>query len=131
MTNRKKLDALSRLVAADFRAKQAEFASILAHEAQLRENLAQLMASRQSRAAELPSPCDAALNAGADMRWLQWVDQRRAAINAELARVMVRKENFKIQLQRAFGRDQAADALIRAATAEHRQKFVRNSAYES
>ena len=131
MPDRKKLDALSRLAAAEFRAKQAEFASILAHEAQLRENLAQLMASRNTRSAARPSLGDAALNAGADMRWLQWVDQRRAAINVELARVMVKKESFKIQLQRAFGRNQAAEALIRAAAAADRQKIARKRAYES
>lgn len=131
MSGPKEFTQLTELTGVHFRAVQAEFAGIVEREKRLRQNLAQLIESRQSRSAQLPQPGDGALVAGADMRWQQWVDQRRAVINGELARVMVLKESCRARLQLAFGRDQATKALQERAVQARLQTHRRRGAYES
>ena len=125
------LEDLVQITGVALRAQQAELVAIQRHEEDLRLNLAQLTASKSTQAQSNRASDDAALVAGADMRWHLWVDQRRALINAELARVLAQKENCREKLKRAFGRDQAAVALkVRHASTRETLKR-RRRAYES
>ncbi len=131
MTDSSKLDKLRALSGLQFRAAQAEMAAILRREEGLRQNLAQLTQSKQSQARAPRAPDDAALVAGADIRWQQWVDQRRATINGELAQVLVLKENCKHKLKIAFGRDQAVNGLQKKHVQSRQQWVRRKESYES
>ncbi|MBE0413786.1 hypothetical protein [Yoonia sp.] len=111
MNDRKQLAELVELTAVQFRAIQSEMAALLQKEARLRRNLAQLIESRKVRAASGFPADDAAAVAWADLHWHQWVDQRRAIINGELAQVLSEKDTCKMKLTRAFGRDMATRAL--------------------
>ena len=131
MSGAKEFAQLAELTGGHFRAAQAEFAGLLERETRLRQNLSQLIENRQSRVAQSPQPGDVALIAGADMRWQQWVDQRRAVINGELARVMAMKESCRAKLKLAFGRDQATKALQKRAAQARLQTSRRRGNYES
>lgn len=119
---------LQRLTALALHATRSEMASLQAREADLREKLVTLAAQKHhaSRAAD-----DPAVIAGADLRWQQWVDQRRAAINAELAQVLALSDNCRSRLRATFGRDQAASALGDQARAAERLRAARVANYES
>lgn len=131
MNDRRHIAGLVQLTGVHFRSIQSEMAAILQQEARLRRNLAQLIASRQNRTTGLPKADDAAMIAGADVRWHQWVDQRRAVINGELALVLAAKESCRAKLQRAFGRDMATRNL--QDRVEEAQLLIRKrrSDYES
>lgn len=111
MNERHQIAGLAQLTGMHYRSVQSEMASILQQEARLRRNLAHLIESRQKRATGSTNANDAATIAGADVRWHQWVDQRRAVINGELALVLSAKESCRTKLQRAFGRDMAIQTL--------------------
>lgn len=94
------------------RAAQAEMAEFKAREADLRQRLIDLAAQKTRD----PRPHDdPALIAEADLRWQRWVDQRRAAVNAELAQVLAQIDSRQQKLRGLFGRDQAARALVEKA----------------
>lgn len=114
-----------------FRAAQTEMAELLSREAALRANLADLVARKAAQAGAARQPGEAALIAGADMRWHRWVDQRRAVINTELAQVLALKENCRARLKDAFGRDQAAHALRDRAVRAQKRALQRRADYES
>ncbi len=123
MGNIKQMQGLSRLTDITLQAAQAKMAAVVARETGLRENLAQL-AAHDGKPKQIPvSMIDAAFAADATVRWQQWVDQLRTTINTELAQVMALKEHCRAELAQAFGRDQAAKALVarRAKTEEARK----------
>lgn len=119
---------LAVLTSVSLRAAQAEMADLKAREADLRQNLIDL-AAQKLRA--LRAEDDPALIAGADLRWQQWVDQRRAAVNAELAQLLALIDNRQHRLRGLFGRDQAARALVDRAQSDRRLQRLRASDYES
>lgn len=131
MTDRDKLDRLGALSGLQFRAAQSEMAALLRREARLRQNLAQLTESKHAHARAKRAPDDAALVAGADIRWQQWVDQRRATINGELAQVLVLKDGCLQRLRIAFGRDQAVAGLQKHHARTEQQRLRRKDSYES
>lgn len=119
---------LADLTGLALRAAQAEMAKLKRREADLRQNLIDLSA-RKSRN---PRPQDdPALVGGADLRWQRWVDQRRAAVNAELAQVLALIDNRDRRLRVLFGRDQAARALADQAHKDRRLRRERATNYES
>ncbi|MEO0918761.1 MAG: hypothetical protein AAFY31_17585 [Pseudomonadota bacterium] len=125
------LKGLADIAGLAYRAAQADMARITQKEADLRRNLAQLTESKASLA-RTPRPSDdAAMIAGADIRWHRWVDQRRAAINAELAQVRASKDYYQSKLRLAFGKDQVASALLDSAVLGARRESSRRSNYES
>lgn len=107
------LAALARLTEAAFTAKQAEMAILKQAEAALRAKIAALNAPPAARPGD-----DPATMAGADARWQIWVDQRRRALNSELARLLAGQERLRQDLSRAFGRDQAIRALAERQNAQ-------------
>ncbi len=131
MIDRKKLAKLRELSGLRYRAAQAEMMALLRREEGLRENYAQLTQSKQSQALAHRAPDDAALAAGADIRWRQWVDQRRATINAELAQLLVQKEARKQKLKAAFGQDQAVNGLQEHHERLQRRRLRNKENYES
>ena len=122
---------LAQLTALEFRSTMAEMTQLAQREAGLRQNLDQLLQSKHERANADISPNEAAFAAGADVRWLQWVDQRRAVINTELAQVMALKENYRAKLTKAFGRDQAVQALLKKLQQDQKLSEARRGYYES
>lgn len=127
----KRLAGLVQLTGAQFRAVEAEMTALQQQEAQLRNSLAQLMKRRQTSSVSTCASETAAMIAGSDVRWQQWVDQRRAVINAELAKVLVAKEKCRSRLQRAFGRDQATQALRNRIEKQQQAVALRRRTYES
>ncbi|MEL6839622.1 MAG: hypothetical protein AAFP85_10040 [Pseudomonadota bacterium] len=126
-----RLEGLTQIAGLAFRAAQAEMATLARREADLRRNLAQLTESKSTLARSARRSDEAALIAGADMRWHQWVDQRRATINAELAQVFALMENCREKLRQAYGKDQAAEALFEHALLGARTRRRKRSDYES
>ena len=131
MSREKQLEGLAQLSAVQFRAAQAEMAALLEQEAALRQNLRELVQSKTALSRAARQPDEAAVVAGADMRWHQWVDQRRAVINIELARVIALKENCRARLKLAFGRDQAIQTLRNQSKETRRYAAQRRQDYES
>ena len=121
---------LTQLSAIRFRAAQAEMAQLRLREDRLRSNLAQLIQQKETQADAMRDGA-AAIVAGADVRWHQWVDQRRTVINAELAQVRALQEGCRAKLSNAFGRDQAVQDLNAKLTAEAKFAQQRRKSYES
>lgn len=125
------MKGLVELSGVSYRAAQARLAELLAREADLRRNLTQLTESRSAQVHAPRAPDEAALVAGADIRWHHWVDQRRATINMELAQVLALQENCRFALKKAFGRDQVAQSLLQQTLQADQQKQQRRKSYES
>lgn len=104
---------LCSLTALSLDAAQIRLAQLKHREAGLRENLASLIAERTAFATATQGPDDAAMAAGAAIRWHQWVDQRRASINRELLQLRIQIVEAEQTLRHVFGRDQAAQSLLR------------------
>lgn len=126
-----RMKGLVDLSGLSFRAAQARMAELLTREAALRRNLAQLTESRAAQAQAPRASDEAALIAGADIRWHHWVDQRRATINTELAQVLALQENCRVALTKAFGRDQVAQSLLQQTRQLSLTKRQRRASYES
>ena len=131
MRKTRQLDGLQQVSELQFYAAQTEMAELLRKETALRRNLEQLMQGKASQARAPREADDAALIAGADIRWHRWVDQRRARINIELAQLLALKENCRARLKQAFGRDQVVRALRQRAVQAERRDAQRRQDYES
>ena len=131
MNDSKQLAQLQKLTALKLDVAHSEMSLLWTKEAALRSNLDQLVQTRCAQSQAPRAPYEAALIAGADIRWHRWVDQRRAVINHELAQVLAQKAVSRIKLQKAFGKDQAAQHLKKQVAAEVRQTTVRRATYES
>lgn len=101
--------ALARVTQAAFDAEQARMAALKRAEQDVRALIAELDLPRHDPATPLAD--DAALRAGADLNWQLWVDSRRSALNAELARTLVAQAKARASLKQRFGRNEAAHAL--------------------
>lgn len=109
------LEQMAQITQALYRAEQAKLQGLTAREAQLRRALADLDADRRT-AAQLPDDQLLGVRAiGADLAWQRWVQKSRAALNMELARVLVKKAERMGALRHAFGRSQAVAQLDRDA----------------
>jgi enoyl-CoA hydratase/carnithine racemase len=121
-----RVKALVQVSALRFQADQARLAQLQAKERDLRQNLQDLVQQRNARAVLATGADDPATIAGADVQWHAWVDQRRKTINAELAQLLAQKADYQARVQRSFGQDQAAQALLQKV-----QVAQRRSTYES
>ncbi|SFR51839.1 hypothetical protein SAMN04488005_2478 [Yoonia tamlensis] len=131
MTRIKQAKALAELTSISLHAAQAKMAALVTRETGLRENLAQLVQQRDQPGFAPGSMVDAALAAGANVRWQHWVDQRRRVINTELAQVLALKSQYHAQLGQAFGRDQAAKSVIDRLEKTRMTIDLRRKYYES
>lgn len=119
MTDRRQMQDIVQVTAAMRTAAEARMAALRAEETVLRRRLEDLDAARRARAFSVTAE-DAALRAGADLRWEQWVETRRTGLMAELARLRARIEDERAALTRAFGRNLVARDLLREIEAEAR-----------
>ena len=103
----KKLHALTDM---RFLALQTKMAELSGQEQDLRNTLAELSKSVSERQANPKD--DAAMIAGADIRWHRWVDQRKTALNIELAKLTAQKESYQQVLKEAFGQYQVTKKLV-------------------
>jgi hypothetical protein len=122
---------LAKLTALEFGVVQAKFSDIVKREDDLRLNLAQLLQRKRESRPTAQNLREAAFDSEANVRWQQWVDQRRLVINTELAQVLALKENCRLNLTRAYGRDQAAQAVIKTLTRTRKMRALRKLNYES
>lgn len=99
------------------------------HAAQLKKQLEDLNASGRVNHQALAEAASPALHAGADVLWRQWVEKRKAALNTELARAMVKVEISRATLGRALGRKEAVNRLMRQACDEIKQTKQRRTDY--
>jgi hypothetical protein len=105
------LAELARLTAAVSGAAEARLAALRRDEAALRARLHDLDTAQQARAREAQAT-DVTLRAGVDLRWEDWIEARRRALSAELARTLARAELARDDLRRAFGRKVAAEEIV-------------------
>lgn len=110
-SKQRKVAQIQQLTSLALQKAQSDLAQLNARAQALRRNLSDLTAQRSHRAQTLPAGDDPAFLAGADLRWQQWTDQRRAVINMELARVLALIDQSEGRLRRAFGRDQVVQTL--------------------
>ncbi|SIT89145.1 hypothetical protein SAMN05421665_2881 [Yoonia rosea] len=121
-----RIKALVEISALRFQADQARLAQLHAKERDLRKNLQDLVQQRNARVASVIKADDPATIAGADVQWHAWVDQRRKAINTELAQILAQKSDCLARVKRSFGQDQAAQQLLKKV-----QLTQRRPRYES
>lgn len=102
----------------------ARIRDILADETALRGRLARLDAavirSRQDLSVDTTMRC-----LGADILWQGWEARTRRQLNIELAQVRARKLAALDQVRRAFGRQQAVQAMLDAQTAQRKASLAR------
>ena len=126
MNERDDLRALARLAGISHAAHEARFAALLRQEAELRAKLDQLDQARRARAESL-TEADPSLTAGADLRWHRWIESRRSALNADLARTLVRIATQRAEMARAFGRKEAMGELTRNADDLRRLQLAKSA----
>lgn len=131
MNNADRLAALTQVATLRLRAMQSEMAVLLSQETDLRNSLRRLTEEKQQSAIADRGADDPARIANADLRWHRWVDQRKAVINASLAQVLAKKMECRIKLKKAFGQNQATEALAQRATRAAQRVRARSADYES
>lgn len=122
MTKTNEFERLAEITGAGMDHAQARMKRLLAEEANIREQLASLQASRH----QFSPQGSAAHSVSADVKWQVWIDHRREELNLELARIFVKKDAARAQLKRAFGKDQTVQALLKkqrlAKLLDHRRQ---------
>ncbi len=121
------LSGLLRLSEASFASEQAKLGALQRDEVAIRTQLRDLIKSRDHAATQPRAKDEAALRAGADMRWHRWIDTRRTTLNQELAQVIARRQLQFEKVKRAFGRKQALEKLLARANAEAKQQSLRRA----
>ena len=119
------LDALLVLAETRFAAVQAQLAALTRQETALREQLASLARDRAEQSGR--DAADAAVRAGADVRWHRWIDSRRLLLNQELAQLRARRLRQVKVVKAAFGRKEALVALAARVRAADRQQRARRA----
>lgn len=109
---------------AKYLSRRQVYAEILAQENLLRAEF--------QRIAELDRPVRAQSDrinemraVGADLIWRSWVSRSRTSLNLQLVRVLARKEQEKVAVQRAFGKLTALETLIRNEKRERKKTLVK------
>lgn len=124
-----KLKDLIKVTDATFMAAQSKLAELREREASLRAQLEQLASSQTALAQSDRSASDAALKAGADALWIQWIAGRKTILNGELAQLQAHKANQFVIVKKAFGRRQAMRAIANKAKLEAMQARERRNNY--
>ena len=131
MTQAKSVEALVQVTRLRFQVDQAKLAELSAKEQALRQNLHDLVVQRKNQAPVVGKRDDPASVAGVGLQWQLWVDQRRRAINAELALLFAQKAECQAKLRKSFGQDQAAQALCEKAQTLAKKMQMDRGSYES
>lgn len=120
--------ALVALAAARRDREAARLRPILAEENRLRAALARLDAQAVEARVQPGAAVAGLRETGADLSWLAWVSRQRAALNAELALTLARKEQMLPPLRRAFGKAEAARSLEARRLLDQRTELMNKEA---
>lgn len=118
------LRTLQTLTELKYQKSLSGLSDILAREAKLRGELAQLR-RHTVEAQSLPVAAHSMRNIGADVIWLQWVAKATRSLNIELAQVLAQKESLLANQRRALGRRTVAANL--ASDADTRKQAERKA----
>ena len=123
----RKLARLNDVTEAVFRAEQAKLSRLARREADLRKQLETLLHDRSAVARNERARDDAALAAGADVRWHQWIATRQTRLNSELLQVLALKERQMDRVRKAHGRAEALRQLtLRTRAQEEARRAARH-----
>lgn len=114
----KQLSVLQGVTGASLEAAQASLRQAIGRRQDIEDRLRDLD-GRHGSAMSTDADSPARL-CGADMRWLRWVENRRAELNRDLAQARVSEEQARRAAAKAFGRDQALAALVQKARSQRR-----------
>ncbi len=107
----KNLQQLALLTELLFQREAEQIRPLIAQEQGCRRRLAQL--DEAAAEADRHYAADPRLRAsGAEIAWKSWEAGTRSRLNVELARAVALRRHATERLQRAFGRDQAMQALL-------------------
>ncbi len=121
------LTELVPVVDAVFRAAQSEVSRIKEEQRALRAQLQDLNDQRAASLTNRPVEGDAAIVAGADVRWQRWIDQRKTEINLQLANLAAEQPKALAKLKKAFGRKEALAQLCKTEKLETRARVARRA----
>ena len=123
----RKLARLNDVTEAVFRAEQAKLSRLARREADLRKQLETLLHDRSAVARNERARDDAALAAGADVLWHQWIATRQTRLNSELLQVLALKERQMDRVRKAHGRAEALRQLtLRTRAQEEARRAARH-----
>jgi len=131
MNHSRRIEALVEVTRLRLQVDQAKLAKLRAKETALRKNLHDLVVQRKSQTPIVGNGDDPATIAGVGLQWQLWVDQRRRAINAELALLFAQRAECQAKLRKSFGQDQAAQALCNKTQAHEKKIRMDRACYES
>lgn len=121
-----KLQDLAKLSTIKLQVVQVEMAKLKEREAALRLSIKNLSESKHHQISTA-SASDPALIAGANIRWHQWVDQRKTSVNYELAQVLAQRERYLAQLKLAFGQNEAIKKLFKSEERKARLQYLQRN----
>jgi len=116
------MNELVHITDALFQVEQAKMQQIAAEEAAIRAALADLDAQYNNAQNDAKSDMTAIRALGADLLWQVWVGKKRANLQMELAKVLVRKAQAAEGLRYAFGKNHVAGQLLQKETAQKGHK---------
>ncbi len=122
-----RLQDLLRVVQALYAKESASFQNILSREAALRLRIAKIDKQLRQERHQTSLP-DAMRNLGADILWQSWAMRTKEDLNTELARVLAQKSHVLAQMQIAYGRKNAVEALVKKETTNEKARL--ESAFE-
>jgi hypothetical protein len=110
---------------------QRDLAVITAQENAQRGQIAALIKNRYDAALRPQDRHDASLVAGADLRWFRWIDARLVKLNAELVKILIKKDEVLQAQRKAYGRKIALDRLCAGEVDAARKLRERRLHYDS
>ncbi len=109
---------ITHLTDALFQAQLSKLQDVLEEEKTVRRRIDELE-TRHKAVGRLDAPGMGEMRQiGADIIWQGWVDRKRRDLQGELARCLVRKNRLMLNVQKAFGRNAAAQKMQAEAKLE-------------
>lgn len=123
----KRLKELRNLTQMALDVEMMKLQRIVAAEGEKVAQIRALDATEAERAAHLVENggADAALYAGADTRWNSWKQREKASLNTQRAALLAKRDEQRLQTQKAFGKDEAVRRLMNQAAEEIKVKSRR------
>ncbi|MBR9841770.1 MAG: hypothetical protein GYB25_01300 [Rhodobacteraceae bacterium] len=121
------LGRLKQITDMRFQAEQDQFRAICEEERHLRELLKGLD-RRKERAREDLASDPSMRMIGKDLAWMNWADQHRRRLTAQLANSLARKEIAFARFQEAYGKDTVLHRLLEKAQESERGQSARQEA---
>lgn len=122
MKKAEQLAKLKQITSAELQIANLGMAKLRQEEESLRAQLKALRLSQDERVNANLIEADVSLIAGADVKWLAWIEARSTFLNQELLTSIVAQDQFLETVKRAFGRAEAVKSL--AAKEDMNQKHL-------